>query len=455
MYNKKLFILLSFFIFNQPNSQCINAANLDTTFGNNGMVLFNFLNSTDDRGDGGLVIDDKGRIAVVGSFDNNDGFAIARLLSTGEFDPTFGPDMNGKVVIDFSPTNVRGRGGIVQDPQGRLIVAGYDDSNDNYIVIRLLENGSFDHSFGTNGIVIGTTDDVNRVTGIQLNREGKIVIFGRAAGNDFIVVQFNTDGSLDTSFGDSGRKVFDFEGSGITTESEFIIDCQGRIVVVGDTGSGPSPRNFVIARLTSDGALDTNFGKIGINGMSLIDIEAERNLAEGGVALTRSGKIIILGTIGPTADQSMGAFQLNNDGSLDTSFGTNGFTLVDVLDAQGEGGVTIDSWGRIYLYGTCETDPQFILLARLNTTGSLDATFGDNGIAIFGPGLDAGFTRNGGLAIDAQGRVVLLGTCTRVAGDEEFAVLRVCGNQSAEFVTALREKYRTNCSVLPGCVETP
>ena len=147
----------------------------------------------------------------------------------------------------------------------------------------------------------------------------------------------------------------------------------------------------------------------------------------------------------------MVAFQLNNDGSLDTAFGTNGSTIVSVSnDDDGEGGITIDSWGNIYLYGTeSEANNNEIILARLKPNGLLDITFGNNGITLIGPKLDAGVPQGGGITIDAQVRIVLLATRRKPGNDLAFAVVRLCGDQLPAFVVALREKYRANCSVLP------
>jgi len=421
-------------------AKCNNPADLDPTFGpeNNGVVIFNFDNSTDDVGDGGIVIDDQGRIVVAGTQgvdEESPQFGVARLLPNGLLDSTFGPNGNGKITISFSGRDFA-RGGVVRDTQGRLIVAGYDGVGDKYEVARLLENGALDSSFGTGGKVIESSANTRRITGVKLNKNGKIVLFGETTSDDLVVIQLNTNGLLDTSFGDSGIKLINAGGT-MRSRSEFIIDPQGKIIVVGDNEDDD---DFVIARLNADGSFDTKFGN---NGIAIIDIPTKR--AEGGIALTRLGKIIVLGTSKSNSNDSMVAFQLNNDGSLDTAFGTNGSTIVSVSDTDnGNGGITIDSWGNIYLYGT-EANNVCIILARLKPNGLLDITFGNNGITLIGPNLEAD---GGGITIDAQGRIVLLAT-QRNPSDRAFAVVRLCGDQLPAFVVALREKYRANCSVLP------
>ena len=320
------------------------------------LLIFNFDNSIDDAGDGGIVIDDQGRIVVAGTqdlFQASQQFGVARLLSNGLLDSTFGPNGDGKVTIDFSGVD-HARGGVVRDTQGRLIVAGYDASGKKYEVARLLENGALDSSFGTGGKVIESSANTERITGVKLNKNGKIVLFGETTSDDLVVIQLNTNGLLDTSFGDSGMKLIN-AGGAMRSSSEFIIDPQGKIIVVGREKGGNG--DFVIARLNADGSFDTKFGN---NGIAIIDIPSSIAInADGGIALTRLGKIIVLGDSKSNSNRSMVAFQLNNDGSLDTAFGTNGSTIVSVSnDDNGEGGITIDSWGNIYLYGADENNHQ-------------------------------------------------------------------------------------------------
>ena len=428
--NTKVVIIFSvvWLLSQQAHAQCTNPADLDQTFGpqNSGIVLIDF--GAIDLGNGGIVIDDQGRIVVSGTH-NILQFGVARLLPNGILDNSF--DTDGKVSIDFGGNDF-GTGGVVRDTQGRLIVAGKSDMN--YAVARLLENGSLDTTFDTDGKVVGTSADIIDITGVKLNKDGKIVLFG-SANNNLIVIQLNIDGSLDTTFGDAGRKEINFGGIE-TTNSDFIIDTQGRIVIVGRTNVGPNPDNFVVARLNADGSLDTTFGT---NGKVTVDTGVTDN-ADAGIALTRSGKIIVQGE----SDGNIVVFQLNNDGSLDTTFGSNGFAIIDLGDAKfSNGGITLDSWGNIYAYGRTKT-PANLLVARLTKDGTLDSTFGNNGVTTIGDNLSSDF---GGITIDAQGRIVLLGTSG--AGDVDFAVVRLCGDQLPAFVTALREKYRVNCSVLP------
>ena len=430
--NIKLLSILccSLLIGTQLNAQCNNSADLDTTFGpqNNGIVFIDF-GGTINTGHGGLLTDDQGRIVVSGStnFGGNLDFAVARLLPNGLLDTSFGA--GGKVIIDFGGFDL-GLGGVVRDCQGRLIVAGHSNDPPQPAVARLLPDGSLDSTFGTNGQVILTQSAT--ISGIKLNQEGKIVLFGNVSFTNLIVIQLNSDGSLDASFGTNGISEVNFGISAFST-SDFAIDSQGRIIIVGS--KTPSPGNFLVARLNPDGSLDSTFGT---DGKTAVDIDIE-DVAQGGIVITRGGKIVILGTESDGGNDDMVVFQLNNDGSLDTNFGTNGSTSFGTSTNDLSGGITINSKGKIYAFGTNQVVDIFII-ARLEKDGSLDPTFGNGGVKTIQ--LNDTVTIGGGIIISAQGRIVLVGSSEN---PREFTVVRLCGDELPAFIVALREKYMANC----------
>ena len=424
-----------FLVGTKLNALCNNPANLDTTFGpqNNGIVFIDFAGAVNNFGNGGILIDNQGRIVVLGTERdnlNNDNFAVARLLPNGILDTTF--DGDGKTTIDFNVED-QGTGGIVGDCQGRLIVAGLDDFNDSFAIARLLQNGTLDSSFGIDGKVT-TGMDVAGCFGVLLNKEGKIVLFGSSTLGNLIVTQLNTNGSLDTLFGTNGTTQVDFGGTE-STFSDFAIDSQGRIVIVGNTTvGGPMPLFFAMARLNANGSLDTSFGTDGKT--IIVDIGGQKN-ALGGVAIISSGKILVSGQ----TQNHIVIFQLNDNGSLNTSFGNNGSTIIDLGGTQvGNGGIVINPSGKIYIFG--EDTPNNFLVAKLLSNGTFDNNFGNAGITLIPLPAEVE-TFGGGITIDAQGRIVLLGTSKD--NPREFTVIRLCGDELPAFIVALREKYMANC----------
>ena len=116
---------------------------------------------------------------------------------------------------------------------GRFIIPGHQSFSNNFAVARLLPTGEFDGSFGFGtGRVVGTTGDIAIVFGVTLDAVGKILVFAGKLTGELVVIQLNTNGTLDLSFAPFGRKTIVFGGSGFEATS-FSIDNQGRIFVSG------------------------------------------------------------------------------------------------------------------------------------------------------------------------------------------------------------------------------
>ncbi|HYM00298.1 MAG TPA: hypothetical protein VEZ90_15195, partial [Blastocatellia bacterium] len=207
---------------------------------------------------------------------------------------------------------------------------------------------------------------------------------------------------LDASFGSGGKVVSDLGTDSFATAS--IIQHDGKIVVAGCTTATTqglvNVSGSLMARYNSDGTIDTTFGA---NGVTTITTSG---FGVTGIALQSDGKILLVGGINLTLE---GAFlgqltlvRLNANGSLDTSFGTNGL----VIDSNGGIGlsVAIQGDGKIVATGTLEgPGPQLLTVNRYNTDGSLDTTFGTGGTVHTSPMLASE------LVIQKDGKIVLAG----------------------------------------------
>src|SRR5262249_14973751 len=275
-------------------------------------------------------------------------------------------------------------------PDGRIIAAGGSASRgiydaDDFALVRYNIDGTLDKRFGTDGIV--RTDffgDQDYINAIALQSDGKIVAAGRARrGTDiyFGLARYNTDGSLDDTFGAGGKVITSFAAHSDDAHA-VVIQADGRILVGGvaeDTLPGRSVSYFALARYNTDGSLDASFGTRG-KVMNDFDGMITR------LVLQRDGKIIAGGTI--TTRDTNSDFALaryNQDGSLDMTFGESGKVTTDFnkwgdfLSALG-----LQADGKIVVAG--DVDPPDPLhndsrlgLARYNPNGSLDNTFGTGG----------------------------------------------------------------------------
>jgi len=269
-----------------------NMGNPDNTFGTNGVVITDIQNYF-DRGNS-LVIQPDGKILVAGytsGYQNAD-IAIIRLDSNGNLDNSFG--VNGKVITDINSMSDVCKDVALQ-ADGKIVVAGYS-SNGNFIitVVRYLSTGILDETFGNGGIVmtqIGNEDAFGQAVTIQ--EDGKILVAGKSnsSGNyHFTLIRYNTDGSLDNSFGNGGIRVTII---GIDSEANSIaIDQDGYIIAGGRTYSGN--HNFALARYNENGNLDTSFG---INGIVITNFGGSSQEFGRSLALQSDGKILLASEI--------------------------------------------------------------------------------------------------------------------------------------------------------------
>jgi uncharacterized delta-60 repeat protein len=255
-------ILLGGKCYNRSNSDfCIARFNsngtLDTSFGSSGRII-EPIGSSDDEGFS-LAIQPDGKILLGGYCYNGSDydFCIARFNSNGTLDTSFGS--SGKVIQPIGSSNDFGRSLVIQ-PDGKILLGGYCAGD--FCIARFDSNGTLDTSFGSSGKVIqpiGSFGDYGQSLAIQ--PDGKILLGGYCAG-DFCIARFNSNGTLDTSFGSSG-KVIQPIGSNDDYGYSLAIQPDGKILLGGYCFINTSNYNFCIARFNFDGTLDTSFGSSG------------------------------------------------------------------------------------------------------------------------------------------------------------------------------------------------
>ena len=293
------------------------------------------------------------------------------------------------------------------DESGDLLVIGPREAN-GYSTIGLerhYSDGSIDISFGQDGRALFPTTFAAQ--GLAIDGAGRSIAFGYAwdnygeAATDWAICRFGPDGSLDSTFGNSGKVTLDFDG-GYDYADSATFDNSGRLVVSG-TGSDPvtgSPAT-VIARLTDDGSLDASFG---IGGLISVDAgEAVHN-----VSLDSQDRVLVWGTAADpsTGEASFCVARFLTDGTSDTSFGTGGRTFLSAQGhvwgseelAIGDDGSLVIAWSA--LVGNLGNFP--LQLVKLTAHGSLDSNFGDGGRL----STQLSAADDAMLAIDAQGRVL-------------------------------------------------
>src|SRR5215831_1059121 len=248
---------------------------LDPTFGTDGKVLTDFDHSTDIAN--AVAVQADGKLVVVGTtYINNDytgeDFAVARYNPDGTLDKTFGA--GGKTQTDF-PGLAAVASSVVVQSDGKIVVAGgafpLFTFLGNFEVVRYNSNGSLDTSFGDRGIVTTNFPQGSYAFDVALQPDGKIIaagtVFvdfnpGESSNTDFAVARYNPDGTPDTTFGNGGQVSTDFLGMEDDAFS-VLIQPDGKIVAVGSANDPATFYDFAAVRYLSNGTIDTTFGVAG------------------------------------------------------------------------------------------------------------------------------------------------------------------------------------------------
>lgn len=279
--------------------------------------------------------------------------------------------------------------------------------------------GDLDTTFNSTGVV--TTSIGNSCFGedIALQSDGKIVIVGSTLLSrwDFVLVRYNTNGSLDTSFDTDGKVITDLSthDDGATAVA---IQSDNKIVATGYAlDNSKFNYSFAVVRYNDDGSLDSSFGNAGIVLTSITNYRDEAN----DMVLQPDGKIVVTGYAGYSIlgnNMDLALVRYNSDGSLDTSFDTDGKVITDFgSDLDVGNAVVVQADGKIVISGgTYNGVRNVFALARYNTNGSLDTTFNSTGVITtavgnpMGPGsYDNGNNYSKGVSIQPDGKIVVTG----------------------------------------------
>ena len=322
----------------------------------------------------------------------------AAAASGGDLDPSFGTGGRVSTGRTFSGTDV------ALQSDGKIVVGGAVADNEGVsrsAVERYDTDGNLDPSFGIDGLAVtpfrlaaGCWD---ATTAVVPQADGKIVAvgFSYCARSVFAVARYDTNGTLDPSYGTGGKVLTSFGPSGACSShaEAGAIQSDGRVVAAGVMHCRAGDYRFAVARYAIDGTLDSGFGHGG---------EVRTNFTPGyddasGVALTPGGRIVVVGTSSfgdsdkPDAQPAFALARYRRDGTLDPTFGGDGTVMRSFQSRRCGGGaeadaVAIQDDGKIVAAGLtgCSAKagavptPSFAL-ARLRWSGAFDPTFGGDG----------------------------------------------------------------------------
>jgi len=382
-----------------------SAGSVDRGFGVGGAVQTDLSRTHLSRADGGfdLLVQPDGKTITTG-FADQDGVLLRHRVD-GTLDPAFG--VGG--VVRTSPQSAYLDGGVLQD-DGRIVVVGSDDGLDDVVVFRYLPSGAPDPTFGTGGAVSTDFGDVDQAYGVALQPDGRIVVGGRS-GEAAAVARYLPNGTLDPTFGTGGRTTTGFGPPGTGPEVHALgVLSTGAIVVGGRALRDTGAPSMLLARYTAAGVLDGTFGVGG-----RVATADERLTGISSLVVQPGDRVVVAGVTGPGLSPAQGLARYRADGSPDPTFGTAGSTSTPLGVASTAEDIAVDGTGRLVTVGSVrdqdiETEGfVFASVSRFSSEGVPDATFGCRGSTQVELNA-AGGGRATGVAVAPDGRILVGGS---------------------------------------------
>jgi uncharacterized delta-60 repeat protein len=385
---------------------------LDPAFGNQGLtqVAFPRQGTFNTSAEGNAVaVQTDGKILMAGwahpTINGGEDFAVARLNTNGTLDSTFGN--GGLVTVPFDLGGVNNNddeaNAVVIQADGRIILGGFCDTavdGKDWALCRLMPNGTLDTSYGANktgkinlnfAIFVNNGLD-DEIFGMALQQNGDLITVGDSVFNGFCVARWNTDGTIDGSFGKGGQMNQVLAGSSLGQHAAAVaIQSNGQILVAGNANN-----DMALMRVNTNGTVDGSFAASGFFYAGFANANGFNSGTGAAIALQPNGQILLAGSATKNANQDFAVVRVNPTGTIDGSFGaaggriTIGFNMQTnfgfTSNADRASGILVDTAGRIYITGTADksgTGEADFASARLLTNGTLDTSWGNNGT--FGP----------------------------------------------------------------------
>jgi uncharacterized delta-60 repeat protein len=323
---------------------------LDNSFGTSGAVIVDFFGKQDIAKGVKVLADGKILIGAIVTEGTTKKYALVKLNADGSTDNSFGT--SGKVVTNISGATSLGLTTMTVSANGKIILGGSADGFSKAALAVYTSTGDLDVAFDADGII--QPNSMVEIQSIQVQTDGKIIIGGNGS-NFATIVRINTNGSVDNTFGTSGKftnNTMTFGGA----NTYINLASDGKII--GVFGSFATAEINMI-RLTTTGTLDTEFGTGGKTTLNTIP----GNEYPTAIKLQANGKLLVTGSDGGSANIFL--TRVKADGTLDNTFGTNGTTVTSVREGGEDNAKTIavQTDGKILIAGNqCGGMCTYILL---------------------------------------------------------------------------------------------
>lgn len=328
----------------------------------------------------------------------------AGALTFGGLDSTFGS--NGKVKTPIGFKNDVANAMAIQS-NGKIVVAGRaaNATDDDFAIARYNSSGSFDNSFGSSGRVTTNIGRDDEAFGVAIQTDGKIVAAGVGGSFYFGLARYDASGNLDATFGTGGKvkTLVQPYGNAATAVG---IQADGKIVAVGYAFD--TKEEFALARYNTDGSLDAGFGT---GGTVTTPVGASADKIDA-LAIQGNQKLVVGGWTHNGVDDDFALARYNTNGTLDGTFGSGGIVTTPIttgdehihaLAIQPDGKIIAAGWA----YNAAPGNSNDYVVVRYNANGTLDGTFGSGGVVT--TSLSSGADEINGMALEADGTIVVGG----------------------------------------------
>jgi uncharacterized delta-60 repeat protein len=372
---------------------------LDPSFSRNGKLTIDFGHP---RAEGALEVAqlESGKIVVAGLYEADKGAAIliARMRQNGSLDRSFSGD--GKAIVN--PAGHQGWNAATINPDGSVVVAG--GFADDFVVARIRPDGRLDRSFSGDGVAEVDISAYNEASAVMQQPDGKVVVAGPSAPDvGFAIARLERDGSLDPTFSGDGTATPAFA---LAAHALALLP-DGEIVAVGGTGI---QGDLAVARLLPGGAPDPSFGGDGTHRFDFGRVETGLSLSvqDDGRIVVGGGSVSGYGiTPGPLPAPLL--VRLTADGNLDQAFPMlTALPVSEVTDVASQPGGIIGVGPPVDPFSK---RGDFVLFGR-RADGSKDRSFprsDGSARADFHDGEDHSVA----LALRGDGRVLVAGNVTQ------------------------------------------
>jgi uncharacterized delta-60 repeat protein len=256
---------------------------------------------------------------------------LTRFRPSGDLDPTFGA--SGRVAVDFDPTSQDAGGPVKVAPDGKVLMAGYTaaaypsvvtTTSSDLAVVRVTTTGVLDDTFGDGGITrIDISGTAEMPTNLAVQPDGKILVIGvtnhttsYTTPAQWLIARLTQDGALDATFGSGGIVILDppFGGANDVNDRPYhiVVRPDGTLWVAGQWGWNSAAGRAVVARLTAAGALDTCFGTGGWYSVSSWPQGVSQSDAFNGMTQQPDGSLLLVAEINPSAFGYAGLMRLED-----------------------------------------------------------------------------------------------------------------------------------------------